>query len=196
MWNQFETNQKYPQEQSSNNNYFKEYIYDLFDDWIFVQKRYWLNWQIIDVYKIRTMIKDAENNIPQEIKNGLWRPTNDHRLIKSRAWMRKYWIDELPQLINILKWDMNIFGVRPMDETTKSTISASDFALRTKYKPGIFWVYAFYLIWRKSRKHYQKVNIYAKYFDKYKKIWWPKLYKFLARTLVKNFEAIIRWSNR
>ena len=63
--------------------------------------------KLFKIYKFRTMISDAE-------KAGIWSTSvNDPRLTKIGKFLRKYQIDELPQLINVVKGEMSLVGPRP-----------------------------------------------------------------------------------
>ncbi len=59
------------------------------------------------ILKFRTMVVDAEK-LGRQITVG-----NDNRITKIGAFLRKYKIDELPQLINVFKGDMSLVGPRP-----------------------------------------------------------------------------------
>lgn len=74
---------------------------------IFSQKRVGKNGKIFTLYKLRSMNLDAE-------KNGQkWAEKNDSRVLKIGKFIRKTRIDEIPQLLNILKGDMTLIGPRP-----------------------------------------------------------------------------------
>lgn len=60
------------------------------------------------IYKLRTMRLDAEKNGPQWSSSG-----KDDRVFPAGAFLRRYRIDEIPQLFNILKGDMSFVGPRP-----------------------------------------------------------------------------------
>jgi len=60
--------------------------------------------------KFRTMIKDAEHYGPQ------WTAENDPRITRVGRFLRKFRLDELPQLINVLRGEMSIVGPRPERE--------------------------------------------------------------------------------
>ncbi len=69
-------------------------------------------------YKFRTMDADAEDRLEDLIKynemNGpVFKMTNDPRVTLTGKWLRKFSIDELPQLWNVLKGDMSMVGPRP-----------------------------------------------------------------------------------
>lgn len=102
------------------------------------------------VYKIRTMVKDAESMSPKEIE--VWnKPINDSRIIMWGKILRKTWIDELPQLYNILKWEMRIFGHRPITEIDRKNLKTKQNNRMDKSTPGILWGYAFANKWKEIR---------------------------------------------
>jgi len=81
---------------------------------IFRQKRVGANGRLFDIYKFRTMVKNAEN-LQKEKKNvnKNHKSKNDPRITRSGAFFRRFSLDELPQLINVLAGDMSLVGPRP-----------------------------------------------------------------------------------
>lgn len=83
--------------------------------------------KIIKIYKFRSMVENAEELIksftPEQMKEYKenYKLTNDPRITKVGKILRKTSLDELPQLINILKGDLSIIGPRPVvkDELEK-----------------------------------------------------------------------------
>ena len=62
---------------------------------------------------------------------------NDFRLTGWGKWFRRLWIDELPQLINWLKGDLTLVGVRVLSEHYFNLYPEDLQKLRTQFKPGI-----------------------------------------------------------
>lgn len=86
----------------------------------FVHKRVGKNGKIIGIYKFRTMVPNAEELIKQftpeqmkEFKEN-FKLENDPRITKIGKFLRRTSLDELPQIINILKGEMSIIGPRPV----------------------------------------------------------------------------------
>lgn len=85
---------------------------------IYKQKRVGKNNKLFDMYKFRSMCIGAENMRAElmkynEMDGPVFKIKNDPRITKVGKFIRKYSIDELPQLVNILKGDMSIVGPRP-----------------------------------------------------------------------------------
>ena len=82
------------------------------------------------IFKFRTMIKNAEE------LGGPSTALNDPRLTRVGRFLRKYKLDELPQLINILKGEMSFVGPRPqVEEYTKRYQGEEKFIISVK--PGL-----------------------------------------------------------
>jgi len=99
----------------------------------YTQERAGKNHKVFKIYKFRSMITDAE-------ANGMRRATSsDERITPVGRIIRATRIDELPQLINIIKGDMSIVGPRPerveLDEAY--TNQMPEFALRLKVRGGL-----------------------------------------------------------
>jgi exopolysaccharide biosynthesis polyprenyl glycosylphosphotransferase len=84
---------------------------------IFRQIRCGLNGRLFTFYKFRSMIENAEQMQCQvehlNEKTTAFKIAHDPRLTTLGKWLRKFSIDELPQLFNVLKGDMSLVGPRP-----------------------------------------------------------------------------------
>jgi lipopolysaccharide/colanic/teichoic acid biosynthesis glycosyltransferase len=100
----------------------------------FKQKRVGLYGEIFDIYKLRTMKIDAEKET-----GPVWAKEDDPRLIKFGSIIRKLHLDELPQLLNVLRGDMSIVGPRPERPVFVEELSEkiNDYPKRLRVKPGI-----------------------------------------------------------
>ena len=112
---------------------------------VFVQKRVGINGKEFNMYKFRSMCIDAEEKLKKlKHKNETEGPTfkmqEDPRITKVGHFIRKYSIDELLQLVNILKGDMSIIGPRPALPREVAEYGEFD-KLRLLVKPGLscYW---------------------------------------------------------
>lgn len=85
---------------------------------VFSQKRIGRYGKEFNIYKFRSMVVNAEKlknklAVQNEMSGPMFKMKNDPRITKIGKFIRKTSIDELPQLINILKGDMSLVGPRP-----------------------------------------------------------------------------------
>lgn len=84
----------------------------------FKQVRIGKNGREFHMYKFRSMIADAEDKLEEllklnEIQGAMFKMKQDPRVTRIGRFIRKTSIDELPQLLNVLKGDMSLVGPRP-----------------------------------------------------------------------------------
>jgi lipopolysaccharide/colanic/teichoic acid biosynthesis glycosyltransferase len=86
------------------------------------------------IYKFRTMYVGAEDP-----RRAVWATRGDPRVTPLGRFMRKFRIDEVPQLINVIRGDMNIVGPRPERPSifSRLRVDIDDYSLRQRAKPGI-----------------------------------------------------------
>jgi hypothetical protein len=98
------------------------------------------NGKIIKVYKFRTMHPFSEFIQDYVVKmngyNRAGKPANDFRVTAWGRLFRKYWLDELPQVLNVMKGQMRIVGVRPLSPTRFNELSEFLKTERVREKPG------------------------------------------------------------
>jgi len=96
---------------------------------LFKQRRVGLNGKVFYVLKFRTMKQDRRDNDTEvsEDQRLTHKTEKDPRHTRVGQFLRKYSLDELPQLINILRGDMSVIGPRPELESI----------VNTKYPPGL-----------------------------------------------------------
>lgn len=83
----------------------------------FLQKRCGRNRKEFFMYKFRTMVKDAETlkkGLKNEMDGPMFKLKNDPRITQVGRILRKLSLDELPQLLNVLKGEMSLVGPRPL----------------------------------------------------------------------------------
>ncbi len=93
-----------------------------------------LGGKVFTIYKFRSMRADAERG-----SGAVWATRGDARVTPVGRFIRTTRLDELPQLINVLKGDMNIVGPRPERPSIFLRLKADirEYPLRQRAKPGI-----------------------------------------------------------
>jgi exopolysaccharide biosynthesis polyprenyl glycosylphosphotransferase len=108
----------------------------------FRQKRVGLYKREFLVYKFRTMVVDAEKKMREvehlnEVSGPVFKITKDPRITPLGRYLRKTSIDELPQLINVLKGDMSLVGPRPLPVRDYEGFNEDWQRRRFSVRPGI-----------------------------------------------------------
>lgn len=111
---------------------------------IFSQMRSGLYGKAFNIYKFRTMVPDAEKKLAEikesygnEVDGPAFKLEGDPRIFKFGGFLRKFSIDELPQLINVLKGEMSLVGPRPLPLHEIEAIKDSAHRRRLSMKPGL-----------------------------------------------------------
>ena len=109
---------------------------------LFRQERYGLGKRIFRIYKFRTMYENAEAaqaDLEHMNQNSgpVFKIFKDPRITKLGAFLRKTSIDELPQLINVLKGQMSLVGPRPLNMRDVGRFSEAWLMRRFSVKPGL-----------------------------------------------------------
>lgn len=112
---------------------------------IFSQERVGKNRKIFKMYKFRSMVVNAEEikeklKHQNEMSGPMFKMKNDPRITKIGKFIRKTSIDELPQLVNVIKGDMSLVGPRPsLPEEVKEFVPWM--MRRFDVKPGLtcYW---------------------------------------------------------
>jgi Undecaprenyl-phosphate glucose phosphotransferase len=101
---------------------------------LYKQERMGLDGKRFQMLKFRTMIKDAE-----KITGPVWASRNDPRVTWLGRWLRRASLDELPQLINVLRGEMSLVGPRPERPSLIEQFRRSipKYMLRHKVKAGM-----------------------------------------------------------
>lgn len=96
----------------------------------YFQERVGKNWETFKIIKFRTMVNRADQKGPQISSE------DDNRITGIGFFLRKYKIDELPQLFNVLLGEMSLIGPRP--EIYKyASVYKEDYTTILTFKPGI-----------------------------------------------------------
>lgn len=109
---------------------------------IYRQKRTGKNKKQFDIYKFRVMYVGAEKNQWRYRKNNhapepMYKNWDDPRFVGIGRWLSKMGLDELPQLINVIRGEMSLVGPRPLPVAESEKLK-KQWDFRYKVKPGIF----------------------------------------------------------
>lgn len=118
------------------------------------------------IFKFRTMVREAETSGPQ------WTEENDRRITAVGRYLRRTYIDELPQFINILKGEMSVVGPRPERPEFVKTLSEKIpfYNFRHLARPGVTgWAQLNYPYARSIKDSIEKTK-YDLYYIKHRSI--------------------------
>lgn len=143
---------------------------------LFVQDRAGLEGRRFRLLKFRTMRQDAG-------EHSVWAGENADRITRVGTWLRKYRLDELPQLFNILKGDMNLVGPRPHPSPScelvelisrnvaECGVAMPYYTIRSMVRPGITgWAQVRYKYANGLGEEMEKLR-YDLYYIKHYSIW-------------------------
>ena len=108
---------------------------------VFKQTRVGTKGNPFTIYKFRTMVKNADKLFAKKVDRStlgefIFQEKDDPRITKSGKFLRKTSLDELPQLINIIKGDMSLIGPRPEIPAIADLYSEYE-KIRLLVKPGV-----------------------------------------------------------
>ena len=100
----------------------------------YAQDRVGKNGKVFKMCKLRTMVQDAERET-----GPVWARQDDPRITPLGRWLRQTHLDELPQLLNVLRGEMTLIGPRPERPELVSYLSREipDYSKRLAVAPGI-----------------------------------------------------------
>ncbi len=142
------------------------------------------------LYKFRTMITNAEQfkhelEAMNEMSGPVFKVTNDPRITRVGRWLRRYSLDELPQLFNVLRGEMSLVGPRPLPVDEVRRFNDLAHRRRLSVKPGLT------CLWQISGRNQIKdfkdwVRLDLEYIDNWS-LWLD--FKILLRTIPAVFAA-------
>lgn len=127
----------------------------------YVQKRVGLNGKSFYLYKFRSMHSDKKRNPDADSSSPMWPTPDDKRITWFGRFLRATHVDELPQLINIMRGDMSFIGPRPgrpeLDKLLEEKIPY--YSLRYLVRPGVSgWAQINYGYGASVEDEYQKLH--------------------------------------
>lgn len=129
---------------------------------VFSQQRVGKDKKVFLIYKFRTMYKNAHIDQKKfwkfnESPFPAFKLSNDPRFVGIGRWLSKTGLDELPQLVNILRGEMSFIGPRPLPIAEAKKLTGS-WNFRYAVRPGIISLWALSDKRHKSLKHWQKLE--------------------------------------
>ncbi|MDQ3076062.1 MAG: exopolysaccharide biosynthesis polyprenyl glycosylphosphotransferase [bacterium] len=142
---------------------------------VYSQERIGLNGKVFKLFKLRSMIVDSE------INGAVWAKKNDFRITPVGRILRKIHLDEIPQMMNVLKGDITLVGPRPERPEFVSLLTNTipNYGLRHIIKPG-------FTGWAQIKFRYARTEGDSKEKFEY------DLYYIKNRNLFMNFGIILR----
>lgn len=109
---------------------------------LYVKKCLGKDGRTIRIRKLRTMDLDADERLHEMGRNldSYGHPISDPRITAVGGLLRKYWIDEIPQLSSLLDGDLKLVGIRPKSEDEWSRYPAAIKQRALRQRPGLLGV--------------------------------------------------------
>jgi len=109
---------------------------------LFLQERVGLNKRRFKLFKFRTMVVDAEKRLAElesknEVSGPVFKIKKDPRITRLGAFLRRTSLDELPQLLNVVRGEMSLVGPRPLAVRDYLGFSQDWHRRRFSVRPGI-----------------------------------------------------------
>ena len=140
----------------------------------FLQQRVGLNMRIFKIYKFRTM---SVNMLPNELD----------RITKVGAFLRRASLDELPQIINIIRRDMSLVGPRPIPKSIADLHDPLIIQQRSQVLPGLSG-YAQIKYAGKPRKLHEKFELDIKYINKLSSLLYLKILFLTIKVIIVRYQ--------
>lgn len=157
-------------------------------DIVYKSKRVGTGYQVFDFLKFRSMYPDADKRLEElkhlnQYKDGdttFVKFKNDPRITPIGRLIRKTSVDELPQLINVLRGDMSLVGNRPLPLYEAELLTRDDWAKRFLAPAGITGLWQVSKRGKDDMSTEERIDLDCEYADKYS-LWYDL--KLIARTL-------------
>jgi lipopolysaccharide/colanic/teichoic acid biosynthesis glycosyltransferase len=144
----------------------------------YVAKRAGRGYKIFNFYKFRTMVVGADSKISDYSHLNQYNSTstlgpkfykieNDPRITRIGTFLRKTSLDELPQLINVLRGDMSLVGNRPLPLYEAATLTTDEWAKRFLAPAGITGLWQIKKRGNKDMSVEERINLDIYYANKY-----------------------------
>lgn len=158
---------------------------------LFKQKRWGMGGEPFEIYKFRSMTQEA--SLVGQTDQVQQTTQNDMRVTRAGQFLRKTSIDELPQLLNVLKGDMSIVGPRPHVEPQNQSYreQITGYMLRHKIRPGLTgWaqIHGF----RGETARLEQMSKRVEYDLEYIRIWSPLLDLYI---MIKTVFVVLKGTN-
>ena len=144
----------------------------------YVAQRAGRGYRIFNFFKFRTMVMDADQKVEQlshlnqydaNPANGpvFFKISNDPRITKVGTFLRNTSLDELPQLLNVLKGDMSLVGNRPLPLYEAATLTTDEWAARFLAPAGITGLWQIKKRGHNNMSVAERINLDITYAEKY-----------------------------
>ena len=160
----------------------------------YVSKRAGNNYKIFDFYKFRSMRKGSDAELQKLSTKNQYRDSvffkikDDPRVTRFGAFLRKTSLDEIPQLINVLKGDMSLVGNRPLPLYEAEQLTKDEIALRFLAPAGITGLWQITKRGREEMSEAERIELDLMYAEN-----WSFYYD--MKILLNTFPALIQKEN-